>query len=81
MSPEQLAPVVGLSAKQVSRAYAVIDAKRKFRTTSACLPSSSNPSSDGGLSGSTAARRGQPSSIAPYKDVSTRLAVKPARRL
>ena len=30
MSPEQLAPVVGLSAKQVSRAYAVIDAKRKF---------------------------------------------------
>ena len=30
MSPEQLAPVVGLSAQQVSRAYAVIDAKRKF---------------------------------------------------
>jgi NAD+ synthase len=30
MSPEQLAPVAGLSAKQVSRAYAVIDAKRKF---------------------------------------------------
>jgi NAD+ synthase len=30
MPPEQLAPMVGLDTKQVSRAYAIIDAKRKF---------------------------------------------------